>query len=130
MFCLSISHPTAMKPSMKTPLGVLCLTILSATVMTGCITHEETVYHDVTRMSVEFENETAARVFYEALSKTPAKDRGNESSTSVSIPIVFEHKRREVGGENLAFNNAVTRCDTNRDGKITELEAKIYSENR
>lgn len=115
---------------MKTPLGVLCLTILSATVMTGCITHEETVYHDVTRMSVEFENETAARVFYEALSKTPAKDRGNESSTSVSIPIVFEHKRREVGGENLAFNNAVTRCDTNRDGKITELEAKIYSENR
>lgn len=129
-FCLSIGHPVAMKPSMKNPLRVLGLTLVSVAALCGCISHEETVYRDVTRMSVEFENETAARIFYEALSKSPAKERNSDSSTTVSIPIVFEHKRREVGGENLAFNNAVSRCDTNRDGKVTELEAKIYAENR
>ena len=27
----------------------------------------------------------------------------------------------------FAFNEAVTKCDSNRDGKITETEAKIFA---
>jgi hypothetical protein len=99
-------------------------------VLSGCISHEETVYRDAPRTKVEFENETAARWFYEALSKSPTKRGKNESTTEVSVPIIFSHKTHQVTGENGLFNEAVSRCDTNNDGKITELEAKIYSENR
>ena len=51
-----------------------------------------------------------------------------ESKTEVSIPIVFEHERKVVRGPNQAFNKAVSRCDTDRDGRITEQEARIYSQ--
>jgi hypothetical protein len=30
----------------------------------------------------------------------------------------------------VAFNNAVMRCDTNKDGVITEAEARIFAENK
>ena len=33
-----------------------------------------------------------------------------------------------VRGPNEAFNLAVTRCDTNRDGQITEQEARIFAD--
>jgi hypothetical protein len=94
----------------------------------GCISHSETTYRDVTRVPVEFENEAAGRIFYEALSKRHAP-QAHESKTDVSIPVVFEHKTHEVSGPNVAFNEAVARCDTNKDGKITELEAKIFAQN-
>jgi hypothetical protein len=42
--------------------------------------------------------------------------------------VVFDHKRRVVEGESVAFNHAVLRCDTNGDGRITELEARIFAE--
>lgn len=97
-----------------------------ALLVSGCINHQETVYQDTPRIPVSFENETAGRVFYEALSKTPT-GRRDESSTEVSLPIVFNHKVRTVRGPNAAFNDAVFRCDTNRDGKITEQEANIFA---
>jgi hypothetical protein len=46
----------------------------------------------------------------------------------VSVPIVYEHKRHVVTGANAAFNKAVSICDANKDGKITEVEAKIYAD--
>ncbi|MCI0534803.1 MAG: hypothetical protein L0Z50_06220 [Verrucomicrobiales bacterium] len=96
--------------------------------LVGCIHHEETLYRDVSRTRIEFENDKAARVFYEALSrKSPNPDR-SESKTEVSIPLVFEHKQRVVPGENAAFNAAVARCDTNKDGVIDEKEAGIYAQ--
>lgn len=78
-------------------------------------------------MKVEFESETAGRIFYETLSQPAFHPSAGESKTMVEIPIVFEHRRRVVTGPNVAFNNAVTQCDTNADGKITELEAKIFA---
>ena len=93
----------------------------------GCVSREETTYRDVARVPVEFESEAAGRIFYESLSRTgPA--RASESRTDISIPVVFESKHREVAGPNAAFNAAVARCDTNQDGKITELEAKIFAQ--
>lgn len=100
----------------------------AALLSTGCISHEETIVKDVERAPVSFENDTAGRLFYETLSKTNFRHGRSEDSTKVQIPIVFEHRVRTVTGENAAFNEAVGRCDTNRDGKITETEAKIFAD--
>jgi len=50
-----------------------------------------------------------------------------ESTTHVSLPIVFEHERKVKRGKNYDFNQAVAICDSNRDGRITELEARIFA---
>jgi hypothetical protein len=100
-----------------------------AILSTGCISHEKTTYRDVERVAVNFENERAGRLFYEALSKL-RMPCPSERKTDVSLPIVFSHRTREVTGPNQAFNEAVARCDTNKDGTITELEARIFAENK
>ena len=94
----------------------------------GCIHTEETVTRDEPRMKVEFENETAGRIFYEALSRYNGSHSRRESSAEVEIPLVFGHKTKTVRGPNTAFNDAIQRADTNKDGRITETEAKIYSD--
>lgn len=99
-----------------------------ALMLAGCIHTEETVYKDVARVPVEFENETAGRIFYETLSRLPHNKNRQESKTEVSIPVVFGHSQRVVRGENAAFNESVARCDTNKDARITETEARIFSE--
>jgi hypothetical protein len=94
----------------------------------GCISHQDTTYRDVPRAPVEFENEAAGRIFYEVLSKIrPAQ--AAELRTDISVPLIFDSRHCEVTGPNIAFNDAVARCDTNRDGRITELEAKIFAQN-
>lgn len=100
--------------------------VVAAAMAAGCIHTSETVVHDESRTPVEFENDTAGRVFYEALSQRHHHAR-EESSTEVSLPLVFEHKVRTVRGPNSDFNDAVARCDTNHDGKITETEARIFA---
>jgi hypothetical protein len=104
------------------------LALALAAMNTGCISTEKTVYQEQDRAKVEFENDTAGRLFYEALSKLQSRHGRSESKTEVSIPVVFDHKRRVVEGESVAFNQAVRRCDTNGDGRITELEARIFAE--
>ena len=107
----------------------MCSLVLAlAALNTGCISTEQTIYQDQERAKVEFENDTAGRLFYEALSKQQSRHGRTESKTEVSIPVVFDHKRRVVEGESVAFNQAVRRCDTNGDGRITELEARIFVE--
>jgi hypothetical protein len=100
-----------------------------AIMASGCISHDETVYAEVPRSRVEFENDKAARVFYETLTKAPPQ-RHSESKTEVAIPFVFDHKRRVVPGQNVPFNDAVALCDTNQDGRITESEAEIFADAR
>jgi hypothetical protein len=98
-----------------------------ALLFAGCITHESSVTRDTTRTSVQFENDNAARIFYEALSQGACRDNQGEATTKFEIPVVFEYKRHVVTGPNAAFNRAVELCDTNHDGKITEAEAKIFA---
>jgi hypothetical protein len=102
----------------------------AAMAFTGCIHTVETEVRDEERARVEFETPAAAAVFYEALSKLPAGKTREESSTKVALPIVFSAEHRIVRGPNGAFNRAVEQCDTNRDGKITETEARIWADNR
>jgi len=103
--------------------------VLVLLVTNGCISTEKTTYRDVERMKVEFENDTAGRLFFETLSKSSLNQNRSESKTEISLPIVFEHKVRTVDGDNIVFNSAVRRCDLNCDGKITEQEARIFSQN-
>jgi hypothetical protein len=98
----------------------------AALCLAGCIGHSETRYHDVERVKVQFESEKAGRIFYEALSKMPFHDTV-ESHTEVSIPVVFDNKYTIKSGENEKFNVAVLRCDSNKDGLITETEAEIFA---
>lgn len=112
---------------MKATLPILSAAVVAACLTTGCIHTHETVVRDEPRVSVSFENEAAGRVFYETLSRMPGSGSRRENSTSVEIPIVFEHSIKTVRGPNTAFNEAVSRADTNRDGKITETEANIFA---
>jgi hypothetical protein len=98
--------------------------LASAFLLSGCIHHESVVRHDVPRVKIEFENETAGRIFYEAVSKIHTE---GESTTQIEIPVVFEHKQRVVTGEGERFNRAVADCDTNKDGAISEVEARIFA---
>ena len=107
---------------------VVLLATLAAIAATGCISHHETVYRDVERMPVSFENDTAARLFYEALEHRRKSHSGNETRTEFQIPVVFDHEVKTVTGPSVAFNEAVRVADTNRDGKITEQEARIFSD--
>jgi hypothetical protein len=94
----------------------------------GCISHNETVTRDVARRKVEFENDSAGRIFYETLSQISNSGTKTEKTSEFEIPVVLDYKRHVVSGPNAAFNDAVERCDTNKDGKITETEAKIFAE--
>ncbi len=100
----------------------------SAVLACGCISHNETVTRDVSRRKVEFENDTAGRMFYEALSQISNSGTKSEKTSEFEIPVILDYKRHVVTGPNAAFNDAVDRCDTNKDGKITETEAKIFAE--
>jgi hypothetical protein len=111
---------------MKTPTRLLTLP-LAALLAAGCIHTHDTVVKDETRMPVEFENDTAGRLFYETLSRIPDSGRTTEKHTEVSIPVVFSHEQKVVRGPNSNFNDAVRRCDTNQDRRITETEARIFS---
>ncbi len=114
-----------MKKTFVLPLGALC----AALTLPGCISHEETTYSDVERVRVSFENDSAARIFYEALAAAP-HGRSTDSTTEVEIPLVFKVKSHVIPGQNAAFNQGVAKCDTNKDGIITETEARIFAENK
>lgn len=106
---------------------LLPLALLSAGLLvTGCIHTHETVVNDEARVPIEFENDAAARVFYETLSRMPDSGRHTEQRTEVELPIIFSHEHKTVRGPNTGFNQAVRRCDTNQDGRITESEARIF----
>jgi hypothetical protein len=96
----------------------------------GCIRHETTTYREEPRVPVAFENDAAARLFYETLQHTRSGSGRTESKTAVSLPVVLDHKHRVVQGESVAFNRAVRRCDLNADGLITEQEAGAFAKRK
>jgi len=106
----------------------LFLAAVASVAFIASVAAQDAVTVDPKHYKVEFENDTAGRLFYETLSQTRSSGARRESKTEVSIPVVFSHKHRVADGENIAFNQGVRRCDTNGDGKITELEARIFSE--
>ncbi len=108
----------------------LGITAACGLLVSGCITHESTVTRDVERAKIEFENDAAGRLFYQALGRAPGYDSHKDTTTKFEIPVIFEYKRHTVVGSNAAFNRAVELCDVNKDGKITEQEARIFAEQK
>jgi hypothetical protein len=108
-------------------LSKLAATAMCSLGLIGCIHQESTVIQDVPRTRVEFENDAAARLFYEGLHRASATYKDTQT-THVDLPIVFHHSRKVVTGPNVAFNKAVDICDSNKDARITEIEARIYNE--
>lgn len=97
-------------------------------VLQACVTKESNVVRDGERARVEFENEAAAKTFFEGMEKGGYKTQETHSTTKFELPIVFEYRRNVTTGKNAGFNRAVEICDTNKDGKITEVEARIFAE--
>lgn len=110
---------------MNTRIAAVALGLLAA-VLSGCISSETTSYQDVERVKVSFETEKAGRVFYETLSKVETKVTKEESKSSVNL-ILINLETRTVTGPNKHFNQAVAMCDTDQNGKISELEAEIFA---
>ena len=110
----------------RSKLELIAIAVLGVA-LTGCVSHKSVVYQDVDRVKVEFESDAAARLFYETLSRNAPSRTQSESTTTISIPIVFENEQKTVAGPNVKFNAAVAICDSNKDGKITETEARIYA---
>ena len=110
----------------RSKLDIIAIAVLGVA-LAGCITHKSVVYQDVDRVKVEFESDAAARLFFETLSRNSAAGKHSESTTTISIPLVFQNEQKVVPGRNVGFNEAVAICDSNKDGKITESEARIYA---
>ena len=109
---------------MKNRLPALICSVL-ACALSGCISSRSTSYTDVERTKIAFGSERAGRLFYETLSKLPQEQR-EESKNEVSL-ILIHLERKTVTGSNRVFNRAVERCDTDKDGTITEEEAQIFA---
>jgi len=95
----------------------------------GCISHQETLRRDEERLPISFETDAAARTFYEAMERIRAASTPTESKTEFHIPVILSHKITTVNSPHQVFNEAVRRADTDRDGTITEKEARIFSAN-
>lgn len=109
---------------MNLRISALLLLLLSFG-LSGCILSRSTTYADVERVRVSFASERAGRLFYETLQRLPQRQR--DVSTNQVILILVNVERKTVTGPNRFFNEAVQRCDTNRDGIISEEEAAIFS---
>lgn len=94
--------------------------------LSGCIPVHKTVDSDVDRVRVSFASDRAGRVFYETLSRTPARGYRTEKRASVNL-LFIDVEERIVSGPNRIFNDAVSFADTNQDGTITEAEADIFA---
>lgn len=93
----------------------------------GCISHQETIRRDEERLPISFETDAAARTFYEAVEKIRIASTPTESKTEFHIPVILSHKITTVNGPHQVFNEAVRRADTDKNGKITEQEARIFA---
>jgi hypothetical protein len=93
-------------------------------ITSGCVTH--TTIKDESRQSVHFSSPEAAQTFYDAyLSGNNLKGDGY---VAVYVALPYEH--RTVSTDNVRFNSAVQAADSNRDGMISEEEARAFAAQR
>lgn len=90
-----------------------CLTLFSKT---------EVVRGEESRRPVRFESQQAAEEFNGAV-KWKSKHLGG---ARLGVPFVTFYSRDRQLSESAHFNDCVARCDTDQDGLITLVEAKVF----
>ena len=117
-------------PKQMNPTKIFLLTLVSLVAIssTGCITiynKKEEIGEREERLSVTFESEDSAQLFNTTASRKLKKPSPTDTSF-VGIPFVTLYSKTTVLSENARFNDEIRRCDSNRDGIITDAEAKAY----
>ena len=105
--------------------GVLIAFTLSST---GCITlysKKEEIGEREERLTINFESEDAAQLFNTTAARRLKKPAPTDKSY-VGIPFVTLYSKTTVLSENARYNDEIRRCDSDRDGIITDAEAKAY----
>ena len=112
---------------------MLCVRLLAAvlaigalSLLPGCLTlfsKTEVIRGDEQPRPVRFENEQAAEIFNKV--RKERSDYVGGASFGVPFITVYEKDRRL--SEIAHFNDCVARCDTDQDGVITLVEAKIFA---
>jgi hypothetical protein len=91
-----------------------CLTLFSKT---------EVIRGEEPRRPIRFENQEAAETFYRAMKEKSASIGG----THLGIPFITLYSKDRQLSDSAHFNDCVLRCDTDQDGTITLVEAKMFA---
>lgn len=92
-----------------------CLTLFSKT---------EVVRGEEPRRPIRFESQQAAEEFNRAV-KWKSKSMGG---THMGVPFITLYSKDRQLSESAHFNDCVLRCDTDQDGVISLVEAKIFEQ--
>ena len=107
----------------------LAFALLALPFLSGCITlfsKTEVVRESETQQPVSFDSPEARDVF-----ETVLKERqGVVSATYLGGPFVTLYSRAKVLSEAAKFNDCVRACDSDRDGVITEVEARTFAQRK
>ena len=105
----------------------LAFAVLALPFLSGCITlfsKTEVVRQSETKQPVTFDSPEAQGVFESALKER----QGVVNATYMGGPFVTVYSRAKVLSEAAKFNDCVRACDSNRDGVITEFEARTFAQ--
>jgi hypothetical protein len=108
------------------PLYRTALAFAGVLTLSGCVTlysKTEIVGGGETRAAVAFENGDAAQQFQVAMKRMDS----HAGSTYFGVPFITVYQRDERLSEVALWNDAVQRCDTNKDGIITSDEVAAFS---
>jgi hypothetical protein len=100
--------------------------VVAVTLVSGCLTlfsKTEVIRGEEPRRPVRFENQETAETFYRAV-----KDRSASlGGTYVGVPFITLYSKDRHLSDSAHFNDCVLRCDTDQDGTITLVEAKVFA---
>lgn len=116
--------------NMKAPyVFALAAISLLGCITTSCVGVTYTKYKDEPRQRIRFSSTAAAQTFYDAYASIdrPQVRDGRFHSIKVYAGLVSPYSQHTKTTENIGFNAAVQRADANRNGTITEKEARAYA---
>ena len=111
---------------LRARLAVAAFAVAPLTLLPGCLTlfsKTEVIRGEEPRRPIRFENPEAAEAFNKAMKDKPASLGG----TYVGIPFITLFSKDRQLSDSAHFNDCVLRCDTDQDGTITVVEAKIFA---
>ena len=110
------------------PLQRAAVALAAASVLTisGCVTFyskTEIVGDGESRMAISFENGDAAQQFQAAMKRMDS----HAGSTYFGVPFITVYERDQRLSDVALWNDAIRRCDTNKDGVITTDEVAAFA---